>query len=49
MLGTLSKGVGQNASAPSLFDNLLTGSPTFCNQTLPLAFVFSHVEDLEDC
>ena len=44
---SLSKDVGQKASAPSLFAVLLTGTPTLSNHFLLFCFVFSQVEDLD--
>lgn len=34
---SLSRDVGQKASAPSLFDSLFTGAPTFWNHVLAFA------------
>ncbi len=40
---------GQNASAPSLLESLLTGPPTFWNQLLLADLVLSHMDDLDGC
>lgn len=45
---SLSNDVGQNASAPSLFEALLTGTPTFSNHFFPLALVFPQDDSLDD-
>src|ERR1700749_4978057 len=45
---SLSSEVGQKASAPSLLESLLTGTPTFSNQDLLLAFVLSQIEAFEE-
>jgi hypothetical protein len=44
---SLSSGVGQNVSAPSLFESLFMGGPTFSNQDLVAALVLSHTETLD--
>ena len=45
---SLSRDVGQKASAPSLFESLLTGAPIFSNHDLLLVLVFAQAEVLED-
>jgi hypothetical protein len=45
---SFSNEVGQNASAPSLFVALFTGTPTLSNHFLLLSLVFCQVDDLLD-
>ena len=45
---SLSREVGQKASAPSLLESLFTGAPIFWNQMFDCFFIFSHFSFLFD-
>ncbi len=45
---SLSRELGQNASAPSLFDSLLTGTPTLSNHLFVFDLVLSQAGEFED-